>query len=71
LISSFGERIQTGFAAVRVALTELWSNGQTEGQVTELKLVKPKRYDRAKPTRTVTAPAIGCNAAEALIPGNR
>jgi transposase len=27
-------------AAVRAAITELWSNGQTEGQITKLKLVK-------------------------------
>ena len=30
-----------------VALTEQWSNGQTEGQNTKLKLVKRQMYGRA------------------------
>jgi transposase len=34
-------------AAVRAALTEAWSNGQTEGQDTRLKLVKRQMYGRA------------------------
>jgi hypothetical protein len=46
LISSFGKGIMTGFAAVGAALTELWSNGETEGQITKLRLVKRQRYGR-------------------------
>ena len=33
--------------AVKAALTEPWSNGQTEGQNTKLKLVKRQMYGRA------------------------
>jgi len=33
--------------AVHAALTEPWSNGQTEGQITKLKLVKRQMYGRA------------------------
>jgi transposase len=35
-------------AAVAAALTERWSNGQTEGQVLRLKLLKRQGYGRAK-----------------------
>ncbi len=34
-------------AAVRAALTMPWSNGQTEGQITKLKLLKRQMYGRA------------------------
>jgi transposase len=34
-------------AAVKEALTETWSNGQTEGHNTKLKLVKRQIYGRA------------------------
>ncbi len=34
--------------AARAGLTLRWSNGQTEGQVTKLKLVKRQGYGRAK-----------------------
>jgi transposase len=34
-------------SAVRAALTCPWSNGQTEGQVNRLKLVKRQMYGRA------------------------
>jgi transposase len=34
--------------AIRAALTSPWSNGQTEGQVTKLKLYKRQMYGRAK-----------------------
>ncbi|WP_437601970.1 ISL3 family transposase [Sorangium sp. So ce590] len=33
--------------AVKAALTEAWSNGQTEGQVTKLKMLKRQMYGRA------------------------
>ncbi|HEY0340479.1 MAG TPA: ISL3 family transposase [Steroidobacteraceae bacterium] len=48
LIASFGKGINGDLAAVRAALTEPWSNGQTEGQITKLKLVKRQMYGRAK-----------------------
>jgi transposase len=35
-------------AAVRAALTTPWSNGQAEGQITRLKLVKRQMYGRAR-----------------------
>ncbi len=35
-------------AAVEAALTTSWSNGQTEGQVQRLKLIKRQMYGRAK-----------------------
>jgi transposase len=34
-------------AAVRAALTTRWSNGQAEGQITKLKLLKRSMYGRA------------------------
>jgi transposase len=48
LIASFGKGIKADLAAVRAALYEPWSNGQTEGQITKLKLVKRQMYGRAK-----------------------
>ena len=33
--------------AVAAAITSPWSNGQTEGQITKLKLVKRQMYGRA------------------------
>ena len=35
-------------AAVSAAITSAWSNGQTEGQITKLKLVKRMMYGRGK-----------------------
>lgn len=34
--------------AVSAAITLPWSNGQTEGQITKLKLVKRQMYGRGK-----------------------
>ncbi len=48
LLVSFVRGIQNDLAAVRAAITEPWSNGQTEGQVNKLKLVKRQMYGRAK-----------------------
>jgi transposase len=47
LLASFGKGIVADLAAVRAALTHPWSNGQTEGQITKLKLVKRQMYGRA------------------------
>jgi transposase len=33
---------------VRAAILSTWSNGQTEGQITRLKLVKRQMYGRGK-----------------------
>ena len=48
LIASFARGITKDLAAVRAAVTEPWSNGQTEGHVNRLKLVKRQMYGRAK-----------------------
>jgi len=47
LLASFGKGITADLAAVKAALTEAWSNGQTEGQITKLKLIKRQMYGRA------------------------
>jgi transposase len=46
-LASFANGIAADHAAVRAAVTELWSNGPVEGQVTRLKLVKRQMYGRA------------------------
>jgi transposase len=48
LITSFATGIAKDKAAVRAAIFEPWSNGQTEGQITKLKLVTREMYGRAK-----------------------
>ena len=48
LIASFAKGIKADFAAVKAALCQPWSNGQTEGQITKLKLVKRQMYGRGK-----------------------
>ena len=48
LIASFANGVSKDKAAIRAAITGPWSNGQTEGQITRLKLVKRQMYGRAK-----------------------
>ena len=48
VLASFGKGIVADRAAVTAAMAEPWSNGQTEGQITKLKLVKRQMYGRAK-----------------------
>jgi transposase len=48
LVSSFANGVIRDNAAVNAAITTSWSNGQTEGQITKLKLVKLQMYGRAK-----------------------
>ena len=48
LLASFASGIRRDHAAVRSAIAEPWSNGQTEGQITKLKLVKRQMYGRGK-----------------------
>jgi transposase len=47
-LSSFANGITADIGAVRAALEHEWSNGQTEGQVHRLKLVKRQMYGRGK-----------------------
>lgn len=44
----FADGIERDYAAVKAALTLNWSNGQVEGQVNRLKLLKREMYGRAK-----------------------
>jgi hypothetical protein len=48
LVASFAGGVAKDEAAVRAAITLPWSNGQTEGQITKLKLVKRQMYGRGK-----------------------
>ncbi len=59
LVASFANGVTKGQAAVSAAITSPWSNGQTEGQITKLKLVKRQMYGRGKldllPARVIGA----------------
>ncbi|MCK1479944.1 ISL3 family transposase [Bradyrhizobium sp. 197] len=48
LIASFANGIANDKGAVHAAITQPWSNGQVEAQITKLKLVKRQMYGRAK-----------------------
>lgn len=48
LLASFVNGLRADESPVAAALIEPWSNGQTEGQITKLKLVKHQMYGRAK-----------------------
>lgn len=48
LVGSFAGGIEKDLTAVRNAIISPWSNGQTEGQITRLKLIKRQMYGRAK-----------------------
>jgi transposase len=47
-LASFAIGIASSLDAIRAALVQSWSNGQIEGQITKLKLVKWQIYGRAK-----------------------
>ncbi len=47
-LHTFALGLRQDVAAVRAALETAWSNGQTEGQVNRLKLIKRQMYGRAK-----------------------
>jgi transposase len=47
-LRTFAAGIRQDYAAIRAALETEWSNGQTEGQVNRLKLLKRQMYGRAK-----------------------
>jgi len=46
-VETFARGLAKDGMAVRAALTTPWSNGQTEGQITKLKLLKRQMYGRA------------------------
>ena len=48
LVASFASGVAKDEAALRTAITSPWSNGQTEGQITRLKLVRRQMYGRGK-----------------------
>ena len=48
LVSSLATGVLKDRAAVLAAITQPWSNGQVEAQITKLKLVKRQMYGRAK-----------------------
>lgn len=60
LVASFASGVTKDKAAVRAAIASAWSNGQTEGQITKLKLVKRQMYGRAK-LDLLEARLIGAN----------
>lgn len=47
-LKSFAKSLKQDYNAVRAALEYIWSQGQTEGQVNRLKLLKRQMYGRAK-----------------------
>jgi transposase len=60
LVSSFANGVKKDMQAVRNAIISPWSNGQTEGQITRLKLVKRQMYGRGK-LDLLQARLIGAN----------
>lgn len=46
-LESFARSLRKDYEAVRAALSYEWSNGQVEGQIHGLKLVKRQMYGRA------------------------
>ena len=46
-IRRFAQTLTLDIAAVRNAITERWSNGQVEGQINRLKMLKRAMYGRA------------------------
>ena len=48
LLASLATGLAADRAAVDAALSEPWSSGQVEGQITKLKLLKRQMYGRAK-----------------------
>lgn len=47
-LQTFAETLRKDYEAVKAACQSKWSNGQTEGQVNKLKLLKRQMYGRAK-----------------------
>lgn len=47
-LQSFATGLQREYASIHAALSEPWSTGQVEGQITRVKLIKRQMYGRAK-----------------------
>ena len=47
-LARFARKLRADHDAVQAGLTLRWSNGQTEGQVGRLKLIKRQAHGRAK-----------------------
>ena len=47
-LHGFASGIKRDYAAVKMALSVAWSQGQVEGQITRLKLLKRQMYGRAR-----------------------
>jgi transposase len=45
---AFAAGLRQDYAAVAAAMEQVWSNGQVEGQITKLKLIKRQMYGRAR-----------------------
>lgn len=60
LVASFANGVVKDKAAILAAISSPWSNGQTEGQITKLKLVKRQMYGRGK-LDLLQARVIGAN----------
>ena len=48
LVASFASGVVRDRAAVQNAITSVWSNRQTEGQITNLRFIKRQMYGRGK-----------------------
>ena len=48
VMRGFAASLRQDYAAVAAAMEQVWSNGQVEGQITRLKLIKRQMYGRAK-----------------------
>lgn len=47
-LKSFARRLEEDRSEIEAAITHKWSNGQVEGQVNRLKMIKRTMYGRAK-----------------------
>ena len=59
LVASFANGVAKDIRAIRAAISLPWSNGETEGQITKLKLVKRQMYGRGK-LDLLEARVVGC-----------
>jgi transposase len=46
LVAAFANGVTKDMAAVSATISSRWSNGQTDGQITKLELVKRQMYGR-------------------------
>ena len=59
LVASFAKGVAKDIRAIRAAISLPWSNGETEGQMTTLKLLKRQMYGRGK-LDLLEARVVGC-----------